>query len=280
MALKDILVQLDPSPASARRLTVACALARQHDAQLRGLYVIDLATPGALLFGDDIAAASLVEQLRDQTKRDATRVEDQFRARMAAEGLRHAWSQDEGGAAAAVTQYARLADVAILGQNDPDNPGVTANGSIIEQVLFASGRPVLMVPYAGEFGAIGKNVLIGWQPTREAARAVGDALQFIAADATVTVMSIVSRQDATRHRGAMTLPITEHLARHGLTVTAHEIPAGEVGAGDTLLNSASDEGADLLVIGAYGHSRIREILMGGVTRTLLAQATLPVLMSH
>lgn len=280
MAIKDILVQLDPSAASARRLEVACHLARQHDAHLHGLWVNDPASAGAQRFSDDIAAFRLDEQLREQARLDAAMVEEHFRARMTAEGLSHAWTADEGPVADVVTQYARLADVTILGQNDPDNPGVTANGAIIEQVLFASGRPVLMVPYAGAFGMIGKKVLIGWQPTREAARAVGDALAFITAGATVAVLSIVSRQDAEGHPGGITAPMAAHLARHGLRVTGHAVVAGDISPGDVLLNYVADEGADLLVIGAYGHSRIRELVMGGVTRTLLTQATVPVLMAH
>ena len=280
MAIKDILVLLDPSPASARRLDVACALAAQHDAHLRGLCVIDLASAGALFFGDDIAAVRLVQQLREQAQREATRVAAEFRARMTTEGIRHEWVQDEGPVAEIVTQHARLVDLTILGQTDPDNPGVTANGTIIEQVLFGSGRPVLMVPYAGRFGAIGKRVLIGWQPTRESARAVGDALTLIAPDANVTVLAIIPRRDAGDPPGGVTAPITAHLAHHGFKVTGHEIVGGDINSGDMLLNSAADESADLLVVGAYGHSRIREVVMGGVTRTLLTQSPLPTLLSH
>ena len=280
MALKDILVQLDPSAASERRLEVACQLARQHNAHLHGLCVVDLAGIGAQLYVDDFGAARVVEQLRVQAKAAAAGVEERFQERMRTEGFTHEWTLDAGPAQDVVTDYARLVDLSILGQSDPANPGVTAGTAIVEHVLFSSGRPVLMVPYAGTFGPIGNKVLIGWAPRREAARAVNDALPLIATNATVTVLTIIPRDDAVSHPGLSTAPIVEHMIRHGLKVQGREVVAGDVSAGDVLLNTAADESADLLVVGAYGHSRVRELVMGGVTRTLLEQATLPILMSH
>lgn len=280
MALKDILVQLDPSTASERRLEVACQLARRHNAHLRGLCVVDLADIGAQLYVDDFGAARVVEQLRTQARTAAAGVEEHFRERMRTESFAHDWTFDERAALDVVTDYARLVDLSILGQSDPANPGVTSGTAIIEHVLFSSGRPVLMVPYAGTFGPIGTKVLIGWAPSREAARAVNDALPLIAADAAVTVLAVIPREDATDRQGLPTAPITVHLARHGLKVQGRTVVAGDFSAGDVLLNTAADESADLLVVGAYGHSRVRELVMGGVTRTLLEQATLPVLMAH
>lgn len=280
MVLKDILVLLDSSDASERRLSVACELARRHDAHLRGLHVIDLAGTGSLLFADDVAAIRLADQLRAQALADAQKLEEKFRAHMRAEGLPYEWTLDEGIAPEVVTQYARIADLAILGQNNPDNPSVTAGGVILEQVLFGSGRPVLMVPYAGTFEPVGHKILVGWTPTREAARAVNDMLPLMVPGAEVSIFSIVPREDMIERPGALTGAVAEHLTRHGAKTTGHEIVSAEISPADLMLNTASDEGSDLLVIGAYGHSRLRELVVGGVTRTLLENATIPVLMSH
>jgi nucleotide-binding universal stress UspA family protein len=280
MAIKDILVQLDASAASAARLKVACGLARQHEAHLHGLYVIDVAYSGSLLYADDMVATRLIEQLRAQAEAEAAQVEEQFRALMTTESVSHEWSLVEGVGTEIMAEHARYSDLCVMGQNDPANPSVTAGGTILEHVLFASGRPVLMVPYAGHFETIGQKVMIGWTPTRESTRAVHDAMPLIAPDAAVTILTVAAQAEDLGQRGALTAAIATHLARHGITVTAQEAVGGDISVADLMLNAVSDAGTDLLVIGAYGHSRIRELVMGGVTRTLLEQATVPVLMSH
>ncbi|MBW8269004.1 universal stress protein [Caldovatus aquaticus] len=284
MALKDILVHLDATEQSRTRLRVAATLAREHDAHLAGLFVVDVALP-LLVAGDasggGAAFAELIERMRQDALAEAARVEAEFREHLQREGLaKGEWRMVEGSAPDVVALHARYADLAILGQEDPEGGGPAGAGAVIESVLFGSGRPALLVPYAGRFETVGRRVLIGWNASREAARAVNDALPLIARAAAATVL--VANPDTTPggHGEQPGADIALHLARHGLRVEAEQVVAPEVPDADLLLNRAAELSADLLVVGAYGHSRLRELVLGGVTRTLLRQMTVPVLMSH
>jgi len=169
----------------------------------------------------------------------------------------------------------------VIGQADPDNPPPAVARSLVEDVLMTAGRPLLVVPYAGRFETVGTNALVGWTRTREAARAVHDALPLLAPAATVTVLTVESGRAASDTEVLPTADIAEHLARHGLNVSAaRSVVSDGLSPADVLLDYASDLGADLLVVGGYGHSRTRQMIMGGVTRGLLLHMTLPVLMSH
>jgi len=282
MPLKDILVHLDATPQSASRLDIAVGLARRHGAHLTALHVVDLAIP---LFatadpGGGAAMAHIMNQIRNETLANAAAIEAGFRDRMQREGIPGEWRQVEGLSAETVAQHARYSDLVIIGQDDPDaaQPGATG---LAGDVLFAAGRPVLVVPYAGHFEDIGRRVLVGWNASREAARAVNDALPLIVAAETVHVLAANPRRGPDGHGDVPGADIALHLARHGVKVTAEHRVAPEIpDAADLLLNEAADMSADLLVVGAYGHSRLREFILGGVTRTLMQQMTVPVLMSH
>jgi len=280
MALKNILVQFEATPAGRRRLDVACMLARQNEAHLTGVFVVDPLAMGSQLYADDLGLMRLTEQFVNDARLAAEAAEIDFRARTATAGITAHWENLEGSAAEMLTARARCMDLTILGQTDPDDPAPTANGITLEQVVFGSGRPVLMVPYVGEFPTIGRNVLIGWTPRRETARAAHDALAAIVPGASVCLATIVDNPHDIDQRGHLTNGIKGHFTRHGMKATGQELVSGGIEAADVLLNVAADINADLLVIGAYGHSRLREFVMGGVTRSLLRQATVPILMSH
>lgn len=280
MALKDIVVQLDGTAQSAIRLDVAVGLARKHAAHLTGLHVIDPVLNAPILYGDASSLPVLIDQARGEAQEAANGIEMRFRERLQTEGIEGEWRLAEGRTADTVLLHARYADLVVLGQQDPDNPRLSGGGGVIEHTLFASGRPLLVIPYIGRFEEIGRNVLIGWSATREAARAVADALPLIAAADNATVLAIDPRGGIAGHGQVPAADIALHLARHGIRVTAAHIPSGDVSPGDVLLNYAADNSVDLLVIGGYGHSRVRELVMGGVTRTILQRMTIPVLMSH
>ncbi|HYF09375.1 MAG TPA: universal stress protein [Acetobacteraceae bacterium] len=281
MALKDILVHLDGSKPAEGRLRLAANLARQHGAHLAVLHVVDIEVPllASADAGGGVAIAGVIEQMRNQALTEAARLEAMARERMRLEGLSGEWRQAEGLTAEQVALHARYADLVVIGQDDPD--GSTPNAAaVVEQVLFSSGRPALIVPYAGQYESVGQRVLVGWKPGREAARAVNDALPLLAAAESVTVFSVNPRGGIGGHGEQPGADMALHLARHGIKVRVeHSVAPGAADA-DIILNQAADMGADLLVVGAYGHSRIREMVMGGVTRTLLRQMTVPVLMSH
>ncbi|HST73834.1 MAG TPA: universal stress protein [Acetobacteraceae bacterium] len=280
MALKDILVQVDGTAQSAVRLDLAAGLARQHAAHLTALHVIDPILNDPMLYGDASGLAVLIDQARGEAQQAAGEIETRFRERLRSDGIAGEWRLSEGRTADAVLLHARYADLVVLGQQDPDNPRLSGWGAVIEQTLFASGRPLLIVPYAGQFETIGRNVLIGWSATRESARALADALPLIATADNATVLAIDPRGGLAGHGEVPAADIALHLARHGIKVTAAHTASGGVSPGDVLLNYATDNDTDLLVIGGYGHSRVRELVMGGVTRTILQRMTIPVLMSH
>ncbi|MBV8576692.1 MAG: universal stress protein, partial [Acetobacteraceae bacterium] len=176
--------------------------------------------------------------------------------------------------------HARYADLAILGQLDPDRVETELIRPRPEQVALASGCPVLIVPYAGHFDKLGRRVLIAWSATREAARAVKDAMPFLTSAELVTVLTIDPREGPHGHGELPGADIALHLARHGVKAQIERTVSAGVPVGEALLSRAADLGVDLIVMGAYGHSRAREVLLGGATRSVLRSMTVPVLMSH
>jgi nucleotide-binding universal stress UspA family protein len=147
-------------------------------------------------------------------------------------------------------------------------------------VLLASGRPLLAVPYAGQFERVGDRVLVAWNASREATRAVNDALPLLRGATIVTVLAVNPKHGIEGHGDVPAADIVLHLARHGVKAEAAHTIANDISEGDALLSYAADLGADLIVAGGYGHSRARETVFGGVTRTLLEEMTVPMLLSH
>lgn len=281
MSLKDILVHLDGSEQSATRLRLAAGLARRQGANLIGLFVVDVMLPmmAAADAGSGAVLAEMIERMRADALEDAARVEAGFRETLRREDIAGEWRLAEGSAPEHVALHARYADLAVLGQANPDD-GQPNAAAVLEAALFDSGRPVLVVPYAGRFETLGQRVLVGWNASAQSARAVHDALPVMAGASKVVVCAVNPRRGIDGHGDEPGADVARHLARHGLKVTVEHTVAPEIGAGDLLLNRAAEISADLLVIGGYGHSRLRETILGGVTRTLLQQMTVPVLMSH
>lgn len=281
MPLRDILVHLDATAQGRTRLTLAAELARRHEAHLTALHVVDVALPfvAAADGGGSAMLAELLQSMRKDALTEAVAVEAAFRERLQRDGIAGEWRLVEGAAPEQVALHARYADLAILGQEEPEGDRPAA-GAIVEAALFSSGRPILVVPYAGRFETVGRRVLVGWNASREAARAVNDALPLIAGAESATVLAINPRHGSIGHGEEPGADIALHLARHGLKVQVEHSVAPEIGAGDLLLNRAAELPADLLVVGAYGHARLRELVLGGVTRTLLGHMTVPVLMAH
>lgn len=282
MSFRDLLVLLDGSPRDDSKLTVASALARRTGAHVTGLCVLEHLLPAdaSMLVGGYPEAWTLPQLSREMeatARARADAIEAMFRDWLRRELAPGEWILDDGPSISAVARRARVRDLVILGQADPASPPPVR--TLIEGVLMASGRPLLLIPYAGRFEDIGSNVLIGWSDTREAARAVHDALPLLKEGARVTVLTAESEPSAA-HTPA-NADMAEHLARHGLAASFEKtVLADGLTPADALLAAAADTGADMLVIGGYGHSRTREMVLGGVTRDLLRHMTLPVLMSH
>jgi nucleotide-binding universal stress UspA family protein len=280
MAFKDILVHLDSLPQIRSRLAIACDLAGRYSAHLTGLCAIDDPALPVLCGGrTGFADAAWIQQMTARLYRiaheEAAVTKEAFENRLRATGIEGEWQLVEGSAADVVAQMSPYVDIAIVGQSRPEE-ATLANGVVAATTILAAGRPVVVVPYAGAFHSIGRTVLVGWKPCREAARAINDALPLLCDAEVVKILSI--NPDNASDRSAVDL--TRHLARHGVKAEAANTAAKDLSEGDVLLNAAADLGADLIVIGGYGHSRARELVFGGVTRSLLSQMTVPVLFSH
>jgi nucleotide-binding universal stress UspA family protein len=197
---------------------------------------------------------------------------------MSAAGLTTAeWRTTELDALDAVTLHGRYADLIVLGQPWAEDTSGVGSG-FAEQVMLEAGRPVLTVPYAGNFAAIGKRVLIAWNASREATRAVTDAMPFLRRAESVQV--VVINPESGEHGAMPGSDIALYLARHGVNVEVYMDQAEQKDVGNEILSRAADFGADLIVMGAYGHSRFREMVMGGASRTVIDSMTVPVLLSH
>jgi nucleotide-binding universal stress UspA family protein len=282
MALKDILVHLDVTPRSAARLAVAARLAAQRGGHLTGVHVIDIPSAnyfyGAAMPFVPANPDEIVERMRADATAAAAPVEAAFRDCVRRNGLQGEWRLVEGNPAATVALHARYADLTVVGQPDARDP--QDSDAITVTAVMTSGRPVLAVPFAGDFPTVGERVLVAWNASREAARAVNDALPLLAGAKQVTVLAINPQRGIGGHGEVPAADIALHLARHGVKAEAAHTVARDIADGEALLSYAADVGADLIVAGAYGHSRARELVFGGVTRTLIAEMTAPVLLSH
>lgn len=280
MGFKNLLVQIDGGKAARQRIDAAIGLARGFGAHLTGLVVVgEPQIPGFVMA--QMPTGVWDEQLR-QLRAQAQTVADGFIAAAERGGLTADCRIDtalEPEVPQVVALHARHADLAILGQADPDDPQPGGAG-LIGDVALSAGRPVLAIPYIGAGATLGERVLVAWDASRAAARALNDALPLLKRAKTVSVVSINASRRPDRYGNVAGADISLHLARHGVKVQAEALEIPDISVGDALLSRLTDEAADLLVMGAYGRARLSETILGGVTRTILDAMTVPVLMSH
>jgi len=278
MSYKTILVHVDDSPQWPGRFDVAARLAADFGAHLVGLCLLRRPElPGY------IRSAEIAEMLA-QRARDA---EDKVKTsrqmlldRLSHEGLSGECRVVEGEAEELASVHGRYADLLIISQADVNAPNASAAMDDIQSVIFAAGRPLLLVPYTGKIKTLGKNVFVAWNASREATRAVTDALPLLQRADKVTVMVVRPRADARAHGDVPGADIAAYLARHGVKVDVMAEEGEGIDVGELMLSRVADLGSDLIVMGAYSHSRLRQWILGGATRTMLESMTVPVLMSH
>ncbi len=280
MGYKTILLHLDAAAHREERIDLAFEQAEKFDAHLVCLYA-----PGPV----PIPAYALVEagpsvtEIVQRHRQDAAHaVRNAFEAASARRrAVKCEWRIAEGDAVAAACLSARYADLVIAGQpcRDDEETG-SANAQFAADLVLFAGRPVLFVPYAGRFPALGKRILVAWNAGREAARALGDAMSMLKRASYVDLVSLDPESIGSQHGDVPGADIGLLLARHGVKITVSQQSGSGIGTGEQLLSRAADVDADLIVMGAYGHSRLRERILGGATRTLLEAMTVPVLMSH
>ncbi|HXD42816.1 MAG TPA: universal stress protein [Ramlibacter sp.] len=276
--LTQLLVHLDATAHASRRLAVARAIAHGQGAALTALYAV---TPALveIPFAPDAGpnVAQVLCELDDERRANVRAGFD--RANL--EGLHAAWAEvRDYPVMPAFARQALYADLLVLGQHDGSDPAATGvPADFVESVLAESGKPALVLPYTQASASLGEIVVVAWKPTREAARAISAAVPLLQRAQRVHVVSW-SRDEADVIEGNG-LDLDGYLKLRGIEPVWHREGGGEPDRlGDLLLSRAADLDADLLVMGCYGHSRAREWVLGGTSRTILQSMTLPVLMAH
>jgi nucleotide-binding universal stress UspA family protein len=280
MSYRSILVHLDESPRCAVRTEIAASLALAHDAHLRGLAPAGVMNLPARVTPLTTGSPNYLELAQASLNERATALVREFEQRVRMVGVESFDGRvEEDDTVPSLVQHAGVHDLVVLGQTDRSSPSATLDVAVPEQVLMHSGTATLVVPAVGQFERIGQNVAIAWNNTRESARALHDAMPMLRRARVVHLMCL-ERESDLRHISRLQInDARDWLVRHGVELRIHQEPVRR-DVGEALLSLADDLGADLVVMGGYGHSRMAEFLLGGVTRRLLAQMTMPVLLSH
>jgi nucleotide-binding universal stress UspA family protein len=275
--IKDIVVNLSVGGGARPVADYAVSVAATFDAHLAGIaFLYDPIIP---VSGAGYIPAELVEAQERDNVTAAKAAIDRFvaastRAGVAVEPL--TLSASFAGVGDQFGRIARRFDLAIVGQAEPETSAVEE--VIVEGALFGSGRPIIVVPYIQKAPLRLDRVMVTWDGGRAAARAIADAMPLLERAGRVEVVIIANERG--KQDEIEGVDMAQHLARHGLNVDVKRTVAGDVDVADVLLSHAADAGTDLIVMGGYGHSRLREFVLGGVTRSILRSMTAPVLMSH
>jgi nucleotide-binding universal stress UspA family protein len=276
MTYKSLLVHVDSSPTAAARVNLAISLAQAFDAHLTGLFVGSLPPMYA-----DMGAFEVSSALKTHLEEYARQAQATFDSCTNQAGWASCeWRQTFDEPVGALCLNARYHDLVILGQTNPDQQIDNLPSNFPESVVLGAGRPALLVPYAGSYETIGQHVLVAWDEHQEAARALVDALPLLKQASQCTLLTVQAKNWKNEDGRVPGADIALYLARHGVQVEVKNEFQGALDIGNLLLSFAADQGVDLIVMGAYGHSRLREIILGGATQTILSEMTVPVLMSH
>ena len=279
MAYKTILVSLNDVPRADAMIDAAAQIAKTYDSHLSGCYVI----PAVTIYPEvGFASPYAVDDTRHQyfTTNIAV-VKEHFETKLRLEGLKGEWRTVNSlysEVAPSLMEHGRTADLIMVSQI-AENPVANIEPGLVERVVTESGRPVLIIPQKGTLGVV-NSVVVGFNATREATRALFDGLPLMRSAKDVRVVWVDPYKERSVAGEVPGAEAAATLARHGVRATAEGLAAGGINAGEALLQHVNDLGAELLVMGAYAHSRMREYILGGATQHVLAHAKVPVLMSH
>jgi nucleotide-binding universal stress UspA family protein len=277
MGFKTILVHVDTGRSAPARLKLSAELAARFDAHVAGLYVRrPFQAPAFTDAGP--AMDSLYRTYENAVKADEALATAAFGEAIGSTSLSSEWRVADGLAEEVVAAYARYADLVVVGQAEPDAAATTTPSDLAETVGMAGERPVLIVPHIGVVRPPGKTVMLCWNGSREAARAATGALPILKKADTVIILLVDPRDDGGPEGSGVR--VATWLARHGVDAVVKCDTAGGSDVGEIILSRAADQDADLIVMGLYGHSRMREWVLGGASRTLLASMTVPLLVAH
>jgi len=279
MSYKTILVHIDETARSEIRVRLAAQIANSTAGHLIGTAVTGVSR---FIYQDGNISASdpnltiHLAFLRERAEK-AVASFNKIADLSGISSFESAIANDEAGGG--IGLQARYSDLVVIGQTDPDEPSPSVLPDFPEYIVMNSGRPALIIPYAGEFDQVGIRPLISWDASREATRAITDAIPLLKKAELVQVAIFNNKATPDAHGEQPGADIALYLARHGIKVEV-SVHKTTTDIGNALLSLAHDLDSDLLVMGGYGHSRLREMIMGGVTRTILESMTIPVFMSH
>ncbi|MGB5708901.1 MAG: universal stress protein [Arenicellales bacterium] len=273
MSLADILVHIDGSDKCVHRMKAAHALVESFDVHITGVHAYQLYSYPTHY---EVAIPPyVVEQAEAQAKEESIAARAVFDRFSQSWESKFTWISDEGDPATVISKYAGCHDLVVVSQFDPQAREAYSR-ELPDRIAFESGRPVLVIPNSGPKETIGQSVLVAWDGSREASRAIHDALPFLNKASKVDIVSVTTAKEV----DLPSADIASHLSRHGISVETQQTDAKGTDVGTVLTSLASESGADLIVMGAYGHSRFRELILGGVTRHVLESMPVPVLMTH
>lgn len=279
MSYKTIAVYLAQPNSVSSIMKVALPLAESFDAHLTGVHV----SPGVPVMGTIGAQVppEIIEQYINFMHEDAKAIEASFRKTVKGSKIQTEWRGHDDTSSSSdmlhsITEQTRCVDLVIMGQNDSEQ----RVGELAADIILGSGRPVLTIPKEGSFGDLSGQIVVGWDGSREAARAAYDALPLLKRAKGVAIVTISEDGKTTDVLGKGGADLARTLSRHGVKAEAVTLEKRSGSVGDTLLAFTSEQDGDLLVMGCYSHSRLRERLFGGATQHLLQNMIVPVLMSH
>lgn len=274
--IKDMVVNLVGRGPQDFAADYALSVAATFGAHLVGTaFVYDAVIPDGALGAIPV---DLIELQQEENSKTANTAVERFNAGAKAAGVSaetRTLDATLGGAAALFGRIARRFDLSVVGQAQREHGA--SEDLLIEAALFELGRPVVLVPYIQKQGLKLDRVVVCWDGERTAARAIADAMPFLERAKAVDVLVVAEERKQEEIAG---VDMIAHLVRHGVPATAKRTSKGDISIENVILSYTADSGADFLVMGGYGHSRLREFILGGVTRGILASMTLPVLMSH
>ena len=283
MTYRSLLVLLDHDRRADARIAYALTAARAFECHVVGAAPTGLfSLPAAVsLDASASALAEFTELAWNAMRRDSEAAQGRFDAACRRAGIRsYETVAEQDDRAASMIRLAHCSDVVVLSQADPGEPGFAAAQKLVEDVVLRGARPTLVLPYAGTFATLASRVLVAWDDSAEAARAVRDALPLLRLATQVQVVSWREGNGADDATVAERLePLQRWLLWQGVSAETR-LERREIGIAEAMLSHAADLGTDLIVMGAYGHARWTERVLGGATRGLLASMTAPVLLSH
>jgi nucleotide-binding universal stress UspA family protein len=275
--IKDIVAYLKPGDGRDAATDYAISVAEAFGAHIAGVaFAYEPVIPASVMGGISV---DLIESQRSENEQAAKAAIAKFNKLTDREGLSSETRMLNASMAGGADLFGRIArrfDLSVVGQAEPDV--VAPTDLVIEAAMFESGRPVIVVPYIQKTGLTLDQVMVCWDGSKTAARAIADSLPFLERAKKVELVIVTGETGKTDELPGV--DFGQHLARHDINVDVKRIARGSIDVRDVILSYAADSGTDFIIMGGYGHSRLREFILGGVTRGILSSMTVPVLMAH